>query len=295
MASFLEARNIPAGATEICESLTLYRFDAPAAPARYRWEALSACLVWQGAGRAQVEGRRYVCSAGSYIVKAWAPNGFETEILEASEDSPFLAALIGYTTDEVADAVEEMRRVLPVSNAERRVDGPSVYVRRITAEMRQLVTSLGALALSPSCLENTLLFRLRRRELLYSLLSPLFDTSATAGDPSAGPGFPHASDLQAAIELLSNDLASPLRVAELARAVNMSPSRFAHVFKEATGVSPHRFRKQLRLERAKFLLDEENWSVTAVATEVGYTNVSHFISEFKRIFGRTPGSIAGKP
>ena len=106
---------------------------------------------------------------------------------------------------------------------------------------------------------------------------------------------PHVSDLRAAIELLSKDLGSPLRVADLARAVNMSPSRFAHVFKEATGVSPHRFRKQLRLERAKFLLDVKGWSVTAVAAEVGYSNVSHFISEFKRIFGRTPGSITGRP
>jgi AraC family transcriptional regulator len=75
----------------------------------------------------------------------------------------------------------------------------------------------------------------------------------------------------------------------------MSPSRFAHVFKEATGVSPHRFRKQLRLERAKYLLDERNWSVTSVAAEVGYSNVSHFISEFKRIFGHTPGSTGAEP
>jgi len=298
MASLLDAGNVPTGATEICESLTIYRFDAPSPPARYESKALSACLVMQGVGRAQVGDKRYLCPGGSYIVKAWARNGFETEILQASEDSPFLAALLEFSSDEVVEAVDEMRRVLPGGDADGKVDAPWVYVRRIPSAMRELFASLGAYALSSSCLENTLLFELRRRELLYSLLSPLFDIELSVPAESALPqtsALPHVSHLGAAIDLLSKDLGSPLRVADLARAVNMSPSRFAHVFKEATGVSPHRFRKQLRLERAKFLLDEKGWSVTAVAAEVGYSNVSHFISEFKRIFGRTPGSIAGRP
>jgi AraC-like DNA-binding protein len=82
----------------------------------------------------------------------------------------------------------------------------------------------------------------------------------------------------------------PLRIAEAARAVNMSPSRFAHVFKERTGLSPHQFRKQLRLEHARHMVEEQGWSVSTVAAEVGYVNISHFINEFRKLFGRTPGS-----
>jgi len=141
-------------------------------------------------------------------------------------------------------------------------------------------TAAALVALSSSCLENTLLFELRRRELLYSLLSPLFEIELSAPAELVLPqtsALPHVSDLRAAIELLSKDLGSPLRVADLARAVNMSPSRFAHVFKEATGVSPHRFRKQLRLERAKFLLDVKGWSVTAVAAEFAGEVVARYL------------------
>ncbi|MDQ1489323.1 MAG: hypothetical protein QOJ23_1837 [Actinomycetota bacterium] len=291
MPSVLDAADLPTGPTELCKSVTVYRFDAPAPPARFRSKGVSACFVWQGAGRAEVEGRGYDCAAGSYIVKAWAANGFETEILQASTTAPFLAVLIEFNRDEVAAAVDEMQRVFPAGNLYPRTDEPCVHVQTIPPELRQLVSSIGTLATSTS-LENRLLFDLRRRELLYRLLLPLFESALA---PPPAKSLRHATDLQAAIDLLSTDLASPLRVADLARAVNMSPSRFAHVFKEATGVSPHRFRKQLRLERAKYLLDESNWSVTSVAAEVGYSNVSHFISEFKRIFGHTPGSTGGKP
>jgi AraC-like DNA-binding protein len=292
MTSVLDAADLPTGPTSLCESLTLYRFDAPSPPALYRSNAVSACFVWQGAGRAQVEGRRYVCPAGNYIVKAWAPNGFETEILQASTDAPFLAVLIEFNRDEVTYALDEMQRAFPAEDLHRGTDQPRVYVQTIPSELRNLVSSIGTLATSTACLDNTLLFGLRRRELLYRLLLPLFE-SVMGISPAKQAR--HATDLQAAVDLLSCDLASPLRVADLARAVNMSPSRFAHVFKEAIGVSPHRFRKQLRLERAKYLLDERNWSVTSVAAEVGYSNVSHFISEFKRIFGHTPGSTGARP
>ena len=99
-----------------------------------------------------------------------------------------------------------------------------------------------------------------------------------------------AARLKPALALLSQDFTTPVRVADLARAVDMSPSRFAHIFKETTGTSPHRFRQRLRLDHARYLLKEKGLSVSTVAFEVGYRNVSHFIEEFKRVFGTTPGT-----
>lgn len=292
MSSFVDTDSVGPGATKICDSVTVYRFDEPLPPAHYRSTEVCACVVWQGVGCAAVEGRQYTCPEGSYIVKAWLPDGFETEIVQATETSPFLASLLEFNGDEVSAALGEMRRAVPVEHAQRKAWAPYAYVSEASPELRGLVASLATLASSASWLENTLLFRLRRREVLYKLLFPMFCPSALTDDSKT---VAHSADLQAAIELLSQDLSSPLRVADLARAVNMSPSRFAHVFKESMGVSPHRFRKQLRLEQARFLLDEKQWSVSAVASEVGYSNVSHFIGEFKRIFGQTPGSITGKP
>jgi AraC-like DNA-binding protein len=79
-----------------------------------------------------------------------------------------------------------------------------------------------------------------------------------------------------------------MSVATIAEAVFMSESAFAHLFKQTTGTSPYQFLKQLRLERARDLLLEDGSSVSEAASNVGYTSLSHFISEFKRYFGETP-------
>ena len=83
----------------------------------------------------------------------------------------------------------------------------------------------------------------------------------------------------------------PLSVRDLARAVSMSESGFAHMFKATTGVSPLQFLKQLRLEQAsKLLLSGSN--VSEAADKIGYTSQSHFIAEFKRYFGESPKAYA---
>jgi AraC-like DNA-binding protein len=69
----------------------------------------------------------------------------------------------------------------------------------------------------------------------------------------------------------------------------MSESAFAHLFKHCTGTSPYQFLKQLRLEHARGLL-LENHTVSEAARHVGYSGLSHFITEFKRYFGETPRS-----
>jgi len=76
-------------------------------------------------------------------------------------------------------------------------------------------------------------------------------------------------------------------VRDLAEAVSMSESGFAHMFKAATGVSPLQFLKQLRMEQARRLLLGGS-NVSEAADSVGYSSLSHFISEFKRYFGKSP-------
>ena len=98
--------------------------------------------------------------------------------------------------------------------------------------------------------------------------------------------------MSAAIASMREDIARPVTVAGLAEAVAMSPSAFAHVFKSATGVSPYQFLKRLRLDRARVMLVEEDRSVSEAAAAVGYSSISHFINEFKRHYGVTPGSYA---
>jgi AraC-like DNA-binding protein len=83
-------------------------------------------------------------------------------------------------------------------------------------------------------------------------------------------------------------LSAPLTVADLAEQVNLSPSAFAHLFRDVTGRSPYQFVKEMRLDKAREVLIDGQLAVVRVAQEVGYGSASHFISEFRARFGVTP-------
>lgn len=57
--------------------------------------------------------------------------------------------------------------------------------------------------------------------------------------------------VQIALELMKEDLRRELSPDKLAEAVNLSPSRFRHIFKAETGTSPARYLHSLRLDQRK--------------------------------------------
>jgi AraC-like DNA-binding protein len=99
-----------------------------------------------------------------------------------------------------------------------------------------------------------------------------------------------ADDTRIAImkERLTGDLSARLPLAELADAVGLSPFHAARLFSEATGMPPHAWRNQVRLQRALAPL-RAGVPVTEVAAASGFTDQSHFTRHFRRMFGVPPG------
>ena len=89
------------------------------------------------------------------------------------------------------------------------------------------------------------------------------------------------------MKLYELELHRPLSIRDLAEAVRMSESVFAHVFKAATGMAPLQFLQQLRMEHARTLLLSGS-TVSEAAARVGYTSPSHFSCVFKRHVGVLP-------
>jgi AraC-like DNA-binding protein len=79
-------------------------------------------------------------------------------------------------------------------------------------------------------------------------------------------------------------------IAKLAATVNLSPSRFAHLFQQEVGTSPARYVHTLRMLRARALLEQTFLSVKQVMARVGCNDPSHFSRDFRRVHGVTPGS-----
>ena len=77
---------------------------------------------------------------------------------------------------------------------------------------------------------------------------------------------------------------------QMAALVSLSPYHFARQFKAATGLPPHQFLINRRVERAQQILrGRGNLSLAEVAIGVGFSDQSQLCFHFKRIVGVTPG------
>lgn len=80
----------------------------------------------------------------------------------------------------------------------------------------------------------------------------------------------------------------------LASMVDLSPSRFRHLFKQETGTSPAQYLKELRLRKAEKMLRKTFLSVKQILKQVGIRSNSHFVHDFKKTHGITPTAYRGR-
>lgn len=91
-----------------------------------------------------------------------------------------------------------------------------------------------------------------------------------------------------AVLFIAHRLAGPLTVPMIADAVQLSVSRFSHLFREKVGVSPARFVELRRLERAQTLLASTSMTVGGVARATGFTSQFYFATRFQEVHGSSP-------
>jgi AraC family transcriptional regulator len=94
--------------------------------------------------------------------------------------------------------------------------------------------------------------------------------------------------LRRAIEFMHDNYERELALEEIASAAYLSEYHFARLFKQITGVTPHVYLANVRLEHARRLLSETSLSISQIAIRVGYHSQSHFTKIFKSVTGVTP-------
>jgi len=91
-------------------------------------------------------------------------------------------------------------------------------------------------------------------------------------------------------EWLRDNYSQPNPVSEIGAQSGLAPRSFNRRFKQATGMTPLSYIQQLRVERAKALLESSDLAVDAISWKTGYEDVAFFNRLFKRITGLTPGA-----
>lgn len=126
--------------------------------------------------------------------------------------------------------------------------------------------------------EIGLVFAMRYQELLTGR-QPRFAT-------------PGQADRRRAVEsaLWIDDCASDdVSLQSAANQVQLSPFHFLRLFSTVLGVTPHQYLVRARLRRAARLLIETRASVTDIALEAGFADLSNFVRTFHRAAGVAPG------
>ncbi|NPA11001.1 MAG: helix-turn-helix transcriptional regulator [Epsilonproteobacteria bacterium] len=96
------------------------------------------------------------------------------------------------------------------------------------------------------------------------------------------------------LEYIHSNFLKKISLDELAGISNISKYHFLRLFSKKVGITPYKYILNLRLEYARKLLKEEP-STAIIAQMAGFSDESHFIKEFKKYFGFTPGCIVNSP
>ncbi|WP_025600364.1 helix-turn-helix transcriptional regulator [Burkholderia sp. WSM2230] len=236
-------------------------------------DAYTIPVIVAGAEGYRYRGSDYVAEAGGVPIINPGELHTGSKAVEAGWRYRVMYAPVRYI-HELADQVAGKPQPLPWF-APGVIRDPDLAVRLANAH-RLLEAGTDALAAEAAMLDalSTLLVR-------YAQTQP--EPSRVAPD-----------DARVAVmkERLTGDLLESVTLAELAQAAGLSPFHAARLFNRTTGLPPHAWRNQVRLQRALAPL-RAGVAVTDVAAASGFTDQSHFTRHFRRMFGVPPGRWQG--
>jgi transcriptional regulator GlxA family with amidase domain len=94
--------------------------------------------------------------------------------------------------------------------------------------------------------------------------------------------------LSEAVTLMEANIEEPLSTDDIAGLVGLSRRQLERLFKQYLGSLPSRYYLGLRLQRARQLLLDTNYSIVQVGLMCGFSSGSHFSTAFGALFGNTP-------
>ena len=94
--------------------------------------------------------------------------------------------------------------------------------------------------------------------------------------------------IREAIGLFESHVEDPLRISDVAAAVDMSGRHFERLFKRETGQSPLRYYRQLRLSKARQRVLYSNDPLREIAASVGYLTSAPMTRHYTELFGVSP-------
>lgn len=133
-------------------------------------------------------------------------------------------------------------------------------------------------------------YELTTMGLLWQLWGELLARRLSGGEaPGAPRDVRRAQAVKNVLRCIRSRYAQPLTLEDLAAQAALEPKYFCRVFRQITGRTPINYLNYYRVECAAELLCSTQGSITEIALECGFGDVSYFSRMFRRYKGQTPG------
>lgn len=124
--------------------------------------------------------------------------------------------------------------------------------------------------------------------LAVVMLEQVYRALTSSGTVGINPRHVHFARLQQVLNFVHGNLAADLSAEMLARRADVSLAHFVRIFRDATGISPHRYVLSARLDLARKLLTQSTMPISRVAQECGFSSQSHLTACFRAAHSTTP-------
>jgi two-component system response regulator YesN len=94
--------------------------------------------------------------------------------------------------------------------------------------------------------------------------------------------------LKTAMNYINDNFQKDISLDDVSRVVNISPYYFSKIFKEENGLNFIEYLTNVRIDKAKKLLEDSNLSIKEICLSCGYTDPNYFSRSFKKNVGVTP-------
>lgn len=104
----------------------------------------------------------------------------------------------------------------------------------------------------------------------------------------------YSPSIRKAIDFIHLNFDTSISLNLIAQSINLNPSHLSRQFKKETNRTITEFINNKRVDEAKFLIEQNNHSITEIALMVGYENHNYFCKVFKQITSLTPTEYLNK-
>ncbi|HEY0708155.1 MAG TPA: AraC family transcriptional regulator [Polyangia bacterium] len=261
--------------------MCVYRYGSQTALSKLTSRGVGLCFVLQGFKQLWAASHVLRSEPGDMLVVTRGAD-LRAVVNVAQPDRPYLALSVWFEPERVARALLRLAELEAPSTDSQNAEDLPAFTTTAPADIVSAVERLLDAAEDP--IERRTIAPLILDELLFRLMR-----TEAAGAVRAGMGPPHeALRILDVMQFIRANHTRKLTVSTLAKRIAMSPSHFAHQFSRVAHLSPMRYVREVRLERAAILLGEEGARPTQVAKSVGFESAAHFTREFKRRYGLPP-------